>query len=135
MKLLTCLIAVYLFTSNIRSYAAEIWVATNGNDANAGTRDHPKLTIEGALRQARELRRLNDATIAGGIHIIIRTGKYVLYEPLFIRLEDSGTAMSPTIIESAPQAKPIVSGGVAVINWKRILNTIPGLPPVAQGKV
>lgn len=119
----------------INSCAADIWVAVNGNDSNTGTKDNPKQTIAAALRQARELRRLNDPSITDGIHIIIEDGEYVLDEPLFIRSEDSGTATSPTIIENAPGAKPVVSGGAVITNWKKVSASIAGLPKEAQGKL
>jgi len=120
---------------SVNSYAADIWVAVNGNDNNPGTKDQPKLTIAAALRQARELRRLNDPSIAIGINIILQGGEYILDEPLFIRPEDSGTATSPTIIENAPGAKPVISGGVGIKGWKKASAYIPGLPKEAQGKV
>jgi len=129
--LFTCLL---LLTGGFAN-AAEIWVATNGNDANKGTKNSPKLTIAAALRQARELRRLKDPSIQGGIHILVEDGEYVLDEPLFVRPEDSGTVDSPTIIENAPGAKPAISGGVAVTNWKKELKHISGLPVLAQGHV
>jgi hypothetical protein len=124
-----------LCLTGIRGYAAEIWVAPNGNDANSGTKDSPKLTIAAALRQARELRRLNDASVAGGIHIILKDGEYRPDEPLFIRPEDSGTATSPTVIENAAGASPVISGGVNIMGWRRVTSPIPGLPKEAQGKV
>ncbi|WP_183574430.1 right-handed parallel beta-helix repeat-containing protein [Mucilaginibacter sp. X5P1] len=120
---------------SINSYATDIWVAVNGSDNNAGTKDNPKQTITAALRQARELRRLNDPSITGGVHILIANGEYILDEPLFIRPEDSGTATSPTIIENAPDAKPVISGGVAINNWTKSSTHIPGLPKEAQGKL
>lgn len=115
--------------------AAEIWVATNGNDGNNGTKQNPKLTIAAALRQARELRRLKDVSIQGGIHIMVEDGEYMLDEPILVRPEDSGTADSPTIIENAPGAKPAISGGIAIINWKKEFKHIVGLPALAQGHV
>ncbi len=120
---------------SINSYATDIWVAVNGSDNNTGTKDNPKQTITAALRQARELRRLNDPSITGGVHILIANGEYILDEPLFIRPEDSGTATSPTIIENAPDAKPVISGGVAINNWTKSSTHIPGLPKEAQGKL
>ena len=126
-----CLLSII----SINSHAADIWVATNGNDNNTGAKDNPKQTIAAALRQARELRRLNDPSVAGGIHIIIEDGKYVLDEPLFIRSEDSGTATSPTIIENSPGTKPVISGGISIINWKKITAHIAGLPKEAQGNI
>ena len=116
-------------------FAAEIWVAVNGDDSNTGTKDNPKQTLAAALRQARELRRLNDASIANGIHIIVESGEYVLDESLFIRPEDSGTASSPTIIENAPGEKPVISGGVAINSWKKVSVHITGLPKEATGNL
>jgi hypothetical protein len=100
--------------------AADIYVALTGNDHNPGTAAQPVATLQAALRQARELRRVNDPAIAGGIHIIISGGTYFLDEPIFIRPEDAGTADSPTIIEAQQGAKPVFSGGVVVKGWKRL---------------
>ena len=135
---LVCIIllsACMLCFMSVSSQAADIWVALNGNDNNPGTKDQPKLTIAAALRQARELRRLNDPSITNGINIILQGGEYVLDEPLFIRPEDSGTATSPTIIENAPGAKPVISGGVRVKGWKKTSVYVPGLPKEAKGKI
>jgi hypothetical protein len=107
--------------------AAEIWVATNGNDTNEGTKESPLATVHMALRKARELRRLKDASVKGGIHIIIKGGTYYFDEPLFVRPEDSGTADSPTIIEADANAKPIFNGGIAINNWKKSTTSINGL--------
>jgi hypothetical protein len=107
----------------------------NGNDNNAGTKDQPLATVAMALRKAREMRRLNDPAIAGGVHIIVRGGLYSLSEPLFVRPEDSGTPASPTSIEAAPGEKPVFSGGVAITGWTKPTTKIPGLPTAAQGKV
>ncbi len=126
-----CLLAGF----SLQAFAAQIWVATNGNDANPGTKNAPKHTIAAAIRQARELRRLKDPSIAGGIHILIENGEYMLDEPLFIRPEDSGTPASPTIIENAPDANPMISGGVYINNWRKVSRRIPGLPMQAQGRV
>ena len=51
-----------------------------------------------ALRQAREWRRTNSPQCQGGITITVKSGRYYMQEPLFLRPEDSGTAESPTII-------------------------------------
>lgn len=75
--------------------AADLFVSPEGNDRNPGTKDSPKATLTAALRQARELRRLNDESVKGGITIHLEAGDYHLYEPVFIRPEDSGTEASP----------------------------------------
>ncbi|PHN02435.1 right-handed parallel beta-helix repeat-containing protein [Flavilitoribacter nigricans] len=115
--------------------AADIWVAPNGNDGNPGTESAPLLTIAMAQRKARELRRLGDPSIADGINIILKDGKYTLIEPLVFRPEDAGTATSPTRIIAAQGANPILSGGTTIRNWSRLSGELPGLPEAAQGKV
>ncbi len=99
--------------------ATDIWVSPNGSDRNAGTKASPKATLTAALRQARELRRLNDANIRGGINIYLTGGEHHLYEAVFLRPEDSGTAESPTIICPAPNEKAVLSGGQQVTGWKK----------------
>ncbi len=114
--------------------AVDIYVAPGGADSNPGSISQPKATVAAALRQARELRRLKDPSVKGGIRIIVKGGTYFLYEPLFIRPEDSGTDTSPTVIEAAAGERPILSGGVKINGWKR-MSSVPGLPSVANGKV
>jgi hypothetical protein len=115
--------------------AADIWVAPNGSDTNPGTKEQPLATVHMALRKAREMRRLHDPAVEQGIHIIIQNGLYRLSEPLFVRPEDSGTPTSPTVIEAAEDARPVISGGVSLTGWRKAAEKIPGLPAAAQGKV
>jgi len=131
-----CIILIICALSGpgIKSYAADIWVAANGSDVNAGTKDSPKHSLASALRQARELRRLNDPSVIKGIHIYLEGGTYILDEPIFIRPEDSGTASSPTIIENAPGAQPVLSSGIAITDWKKTTHA-EGLPKEAQSFV
>lgn len=99
--------------------AGEIWVSASGSDHNDGTRQSPKATLTSALRQAREWRRNDDKRIEGGINIYLTQGMHTLYEPVFVRPEDSGTKESPTVISSAPQEKALLSGGVRISGWKK----------------
>ena len=120
--LIIFLITVSTFTMN----AAEIWVSPQGKDTNLGTKSSPLATVQMAVRKARELRRLKDASIKDGIRIIVMNGTYYLNEPLFIRPEDSGSAESPTTIEADANAKPILSGGFEIKNWKKSTIAING---------
>lgn len=99
--------------------AGEIWISPKGSDFNDGTRQSPKATLTSALRQAREWRRTKDNRIQGGITIYMEGGTYALYEPVFIRPEDSGTKESPTIICSVGDEKVILSGGISINGWKK----------------
>lgn len=129
----TCFLLTVLLTGS--SFAAEIWVAPDGSDTNNGSAQQPLATVAMAIRKARELRRLNDPSIKGGIHIWVKKGVYQLSEPLFIRPEDSGTLDSPTIIESLDVEQTILSGGVNINGWKKVTENIQGLPAEAKGKV
>ncbi|MEO8405098.1 MAG: hypothetical protein ABI480_10895, partial [Chitinophagaceae bacterium] len=134
-RLPTSLLAFLMLLSSIIAQATDLYVSPNGSDTNPGTKDKPLATIMMALRKARELRRLHDASISNGIHIILTNGTYQLYEPIFIRPEDTGTATSPTWIEAAPNEKPVISGGMTITNWYQPKQKIAGLPSTAQGKV
>ncbi|MVM30317.1 L-rhamnose mutarotase [Spirosoma sp. HMF4905] len=114
---------------------AQLWVAPDGSDANAGTKEKPVASLQIALRKVRELRRLGDPSVTNGAHIYLRNGLYALSEPIFIRPEDSGTPTSPTIIEAALNEKPVLSGGLAVSGWQKVKGATAGLPKEAIGKV
>lgn len=113
----------------------EIWVAPDGSDSNAGTRESPLASPARALRRVREARRLQQPEVAEGARILLRGGVYHLEEPLFVRPEDSGTAQSPTVIEAAPGEDVVWSGGVGLAAWHRPVEPIPGLPAAAREHV
>lgn len=115
--------------------AAEIYVAKNGSDLNDGSKEKPYASVHMALRKARELRRLSDPSVKGGIQIIVNEGQYYFYEPLLVRPEDAGTAESPTMITAAPGTRPVFSGGVKVYGWKKTNEKVAGLPNEARGKL
>lgn len=98
-------------------FAADVYVSPTGSDANDGSKSAPKATLTSALRQAREMRRLGAEGVESGINIHIAAGDYYLYEPVFIRPEDSGTPSSPTVITSGGDAR--LNGGVKISGWKR----------------
>jgi hypothetical protein len=133
-RLLRFLPLLFLLLS-INGFAVEIFVSPLGNDSNPGTRDQPLATLQAALLKARDLRRLNDASITNGIHIILRGGTYQVLETIVIRPEDNGTRESSTFIEAAPNEKPVLSGGVQISNWKRVTANINGLQKNIQTNI
>lgn len=110
-----------------------IHVSRTGADANSGSKESPLASLPAALRQARELRRLNDPAVKGGIRIMVNEGIYRLAEPIIIRPEDSGTAESPTAIIA--NGKVVFSGGRQIKGWARATGSLSGLPEKARGKV
>ena len=111
------LLSILWLSASLSLSAADIWVSPTGSDAGDGSRARPKATLTEALRQARELRRLNDPSVRDGVTIHLAKGVHSLYEPLFIRPEDSGTALSPTIIRGEDGAS--VSGGITLTGWRK----------------
>lgn len=65
--------------------------------------------IEKALQQAREERRLNNAT---DICLRLQEGTYYLNQPITVRPEDNGTRI-------VADGKVIISGGVKISGWKK----------------
>lgn len=114
------LIYFFVFIYNLLNLSAgNIYVSTRGNDQAAGTKEAPLQTLEQAIKQAREWRRLQRPEAAGGINILLEEGIYRQYKNLFIRPEDSGRPDSPTLICAAPNAKVVISGGIPVNSWKQ----------------
>ncbi|MGM9475782.1 L-rhamnose mutarotase [Pedobacter sp. GSP4] len=121
---------------SLKASAADIYVSPRGSDRNLGTKAQPLASVHFAIRKARELRRLNDPSIQGGIKIIITDGYYQLNEPIVLRPEDSGTKDSPTQIIAATNSSNVVfSGGVKIRNWKKATGNISGLPRNAHGHI
>ena len=115
-------------------FAGEIYVSLQGNDKNPGTKEAPFYTLNRAIKQAREWRRLNRPEVAGGIYIRLEEGVYAQRNSLFLRPEDGGTSDSPTVICAVDGAHPVISGGVAVTGWKRGCNH-PAIPEKLRQKI
>ena len=115
-------------------FAGEIYVSLQGNDKNPGTKEAPFYTLNRAIKQAREWRRLNRPEVSGGIYIRLEEGVYAQRNSLFLRPEDSGTPDSPTVICAVDGAHPVISGGVAVTGWKRGCNH-PAIPEKLRQKI
>lgn len=133
-KPIITLLILGVFLTSLMSdvMALDIWVAKSGDDANEGSKSSPLATVHMALRKARELRRIQDPSIAEGINIMVGDGVYRFFEPLRIRPEDAGTAESPTTIMAAPSASPVFSGGVPVLGWQRAEALPDGLPEAGK---
>ena len=115
-------------------FAGEIYVSLQGNDKNPGTKEAPFNTLNRAIKQAREWRRLNRPEVSGGIYLRLEEGVYAQRNSLFLRPEDSGTPDSPTVICAVDGAHPVISGGVAVTGWKRGCNH-PAIPEKLRQKI
>ena len=100
--------------------AGNIYVSPVGNDAATGSKQAPFRSVERALKEAREWRRLHRSEVEGGIRIWLADGEYKQTSSLFVRPEDSGTPDSPTTVCAMPGAHPVISGGCEVTGWQKI---------------
>ncbi len=109
-----------------QSYAGSIkleyYVATNGNDENAGTVDAPFATVQRALEAV--------AYEGGGV-IWIRGGTYSISDPISLNAAHSGTVASPLFISAYPgeqvtftAAKQIDAGALQTIDQAIASGTI-----------
>ena len=78
------------------------------NCSAADIRITPDSSLTDAVRKAREMRRLGQAT---EVTIHLSAGTYRLYEPLRLRPEDSGLTITGENV--------VISGGIPVTGWKR----------------
>ena len=88
------------------AWAADLYVAPRGDDANPGTKARPFATLGHAVAQARE-------SADGPVRVRLRAGTYYLAEPLVLGPEDSGLA-----VEAVAGAAVTVSGGRVVADWQ-----------------
>ena len=85
----------------------------------------PDSSLTDAVRKAREMRRLGQAS---AVTIHLSAGTYYLYEPLRLRPEDSGMSIvgpnntpagSATVPAGSPAGSAIISGGLPITGWKK----------------
>lgn len=107
----------------IAAEPAQLFVHADGNDAHSGRKvkadagesNGPFRTVQRALEAARELRKSGQLDQPVRITLL---SDLTLSEPLVLTPEDSGTASSPTILESAGERVAVLSGGYRVPDWK-----------------
>ena len=109
------------------------YVATNGSDANPGTRGRPFRTFE----RAREAVRGAGQTKAR--KVIVRGGVYEFSASFALGPQDSGTPKHPVIWEAAKGENVRLEGGrkLPASVWQPVEDsaTLQRLDPVARGKV
>jgi hypothetical protein len=68
--------------------------------------------------------------------VVVADGTYRFAEPLVLRPEDGGSAEAPVRYEAAPGAKPVFSGGRAIIGFKPVSDGVwaAQVPEVAAGR-
>jgi hypothetical protein len=129
------LLASMLFVS--ASYARDYYVATDGNDVNAGTIEKPFATLEKARDTIRQTKAR--ALAAGGITVYLRDGSYFRTQSFTLTEQDSGEQSKPIAYRAYPGEEVRLIGGRAVpasafSPVTPVDAACPRLDPVARGK-
>lgn len=116
-----------------------LYVSKVGDDVNNGTKKAPLKTIEAARNTIRKLKTSKKGLPKGGVHVVIREGKYTIKNSIVFDREDSGTEESPIVYIGSERGKVILSAGQEVdtkkfnlVKQRHLLNR---LHPKAKGKV
>ena len=97
-------IFIILFVCGLTATVTE----ASASDSTADIHITPDSSLADAIRKAREMRRLNQAT---NVTIHLTSGTYFLYELLRLRPEDSGLTITGN--------NAVISGGLKITNWKK----------------
>lgn len=108
---------------------AEIHVAPNGGDRNAGTLEAPFATLH---RARDEVRHLAYKGLENDLTVLIHGGVYFLDAPLVFGAPDSGTEKYSITFAAYPGETVLVSGGRRITGWKqgdggKWIATLPGV--------
>ncbi|MEI7728370.1 MAG: LamG-like jellyroll fold domain-containing protein [Verrucomicrobiota bacterium] len=117
----------------IDHYAAEVWIAPDGNDAYRGQATKPVATLNRAQALVRELRR----TVTGPVAVIFKNGEYQLHEGLKLTAEDSGAPTAPVVWKAAESGKVVLYGGMRLKGFAPVADAsvVARLDPKARGNV
>lgn len=118
----------------VEGFAAEVWVAPDGNDANDGSTARPFATL-GRARDA--VRALRQQGVAGPIGVRVREGLYRAVETLALTAEDSGAPGAPVVYRAEPMGRAVIYGGARLAGFSPVTDpaVLERLPPEARGHV
>jgi len=116
------IIAGFFVLSTVLSASAmEYYIATDGRDANPGTKQQPFATITHARDTVRQLRKTGQIPVT----VYLRAGTYYLPETVVFTSQDSGTPDAPITYTSWEKEKVIISGGTNLnLKWSQYKNNI-----------
>jgi len=115
----------------IAEFAAEVFVAPDGNDANPGTEKEPFATLARARDAVRALKG------KGAVGVRVRPGEYRLRESFALGAGDGGTEAAPVVYRAEKKGAAVFRGGVRVTGFARVTDgeILARLPEEARGKV
>ncbi|MCX6901275.1 MAG: right-handed parallel beta-helix repeat-containing protein [Verrucomicrobia bacterium] len=134
-KIIAILLAAAALTLAAQTTSAvEFHVASDGNDANPGTKAKPFATLERARNAIRQSKTQDPKS---KFEVIVRGGAYELARPFELTAEDSGSAKAPIVYRARKGETVRISGGKLVTAWKPVTDAavLNRLDPAARGHV
>ena len=113
-------------------FAAEVFVAPDGDDAADGTAGHPVATLSRARDLVRQLR----ARTPGAIVVRVGAGEYLVDETFTLTAEDGGAEGAP-VVYRAEGGKAVFYGGRRLRDFRIVTDegVLASLPEEARGRV
>ncbi len=113
------IISILIMGAALGAQAADLYVAPNGDDAAAGTKQKPLATLAGARDAVRKLIAADGGTLKKPVAVYFRGGVYRFKETVVLGLEDSGSADATITYAAYGNETPVFSGGLPISNWKK----------------
>jgi len=113
MNTLSCVAALMTAAALCRADVS-FYVATNGDDANPGTKDKPFATLERARDAVRQSK--TDKSKAK-VHVLVRAGTYELTKTFKLDAKDSGSETSPVVYCPYLKEKVLFIGGKRIAGF------------------
>ncbi len=113
--LLATVFCVLTSTAALAEVQATMHVAPDGNDQHPGTEAKPLATLE----RARDTVRTLTKGMTGDIVVVLHGGVYPIEKTLVFEAADSGKEGHNVIYKAQDGQAPILSGGKAVVGWRK----------------
>jgi len=131
LRLPVLVVTLALIAPVLAAAPVELFVATDGSDANVGSRERPFATLPRARDAVRQM-KAKGGLPQGGVTVWIRGGAYRLPTALELAKEDRGTAGAPIVYRAETRGTAIISGGVVLRDWRPV--TAPGVLRLIDAK-
>lgn len=109
---------IVLLWSVGQSAAQTFFISPSGKDSNSGTSASPLGSLAGARDKIRQFRTANK--IDHKIRVIVRSGNYMMTEPVEFTAADAGTSTAPLVITGEKGSRPVFYGGVRIKGFERV---------------
>ena len=101
---------------NLNSFSLTLYISPTGNDKNAGTKESPLASMQGARDKIRLLKKDKPENI----EVIIASGNYFMNEPVMFTTEDGGNS-TVTVKYTADSAnRPVFYGGMQIKGFEKV---------------